>query len=226
MHSINFLNDGKEKKERPKTTFRALTHKLASSRARLVMPAVFVVLLSTAALVFLSGDVPKTDKKGATSRDTAVTYRYVDDKGVIHITNKKESIPGQYRDGVETVHESPPSGGYMSGPEERKDEPFFRQLTGRLKVLRLKGSLSPLLAGFITFSASIAVLWILYSNVRGRALRFAIILIFLSGLGIGVFHLYARHLSATVAEFKQDLEDVKKAAENHAESINELTRGQ
>jgi hypothetical protein len=82
-----------------------------------VEPRVLPLLLATwLVLIFLPAP------------SSAVTYRYTDDGGVLHFTNKMESIPGKYRERAEAVEENARPDGYMPPEEMLKDEGGGRPL--------------------------------------------------------------------------------------------------
>jgi hypothetical protein len=185
------------------------------------------------------------------SAAAAKTYRYTDDKGVVHLTNDKDTIPGEYRKGTVALKEDKRVDGYTpppgSMPEEEgregeegeqakgertdwviKEEPGVLKKTERFVdrnvkyILGLTSDVRVLLG--MAALAPVVVILLSFLLFKRKAVRFLFVLLVLGCVYVALYSLYFRNVMEKGGDPMKETEDARSDLEEHNKAISEVLK--
>lgn len=157
----------------------------------------------------------------------AEIYKYVDDKGMVTITDDKNSIPDKYKNKAEVIILKDTAQPVYNAPEKGTLE------TAKETPAKISKKISERLGGFLDFgsiktwlmlgiASTVLVSIMLFIFVRERRMRCIIAVLALSCIYLVLGSLYFQRSMDKGGDIKEEIDKVKAITNQHNELVNTI----
>lgn len=168
------------------------------------------------------------------------TYKYVDEKGQLHLTDRKETIPGEYLDQIETVDEDHSTAAFNPIISDKVNNEYRgarSAVEGELDMLRLlsafastnPGDIKTSVAGMkyamlLIFVLTIFSAVLIFKYVKPRVTKYLLLVLLVLSVYAALYNMFRHQLAAhleTVAVTNTLSDDQKAMLEMLLEEIDQ-----